>query len=777
MRLCFLKRLKADKRLWSLFAVLWALMPLRVGAAPYGFSIGSTAVTSDNIGDFPGVGFDESTSTLTLTNAQLSGDISWEAESDLTIALVGTSSLEGAISKFSNYAPSLFFVKGDDNDCSLTLQSATGAEAINGFANETYFSETCGLVWIPNQTDMGGTVTSVVPVPNIWADGWDDFGFPSVSVYSDIDGTITYSTDGENFQEYVETFTLTEPCTVYVRLSANGAVSQSALGKFFGFEQSEVLLTYTGEEVTASVPDLTPDTTGLGVSIELDNEMVATLDLNTITATGIGTAIGRCYIYSESDDFTLLNNNDMPLVFTVSVLPEAPAISYDETKTYLNTDRVTIEMPASLVDDENATIWYSWVEDSDDGSEYNEDSKVGLTPGEGTLYAWVRYMTQDGEKILSEKVSQTFSVKLDIALAYVPAFTETAVYTASAITPAFNVYDSEKTMTILDADNYVVSYQKVTSDQADVGIEAENVDRIVDVGTYIVTIMGQGTYGGSKVVTSDFQVTQADFANVLVSAIYDQPYTGSAVTPEVTVTFNGIVVAASEYEITFSNNTDIGEATATLTSTGINFVAGGVSTVTFQIVRRTLNDDDVTFAAGQQYATFFTSTEDLTLPEGIAAYGVTEIGTASVSVQAISYVPKNVPVLLEKTDAVVEASDNVSGNMLRGTTETTSVSSISGGTVYVLYNNEFVKTTSGVIPAHRCYLVVSAAIAESGLAPRLSIGHGGDTTGMDNMKMDYQPMMDSQFYDLQGRLVNAKSVNGTLSRGLYLMNGKKVFIK
>ena len=49
-------------------------------------------------------------------------------------------------------------------------------------------------------------------------------------------------------------------------------------------------------------------------------------------------------------------------------------------------------------------------------------------------------------------------------------------------------------------------------------------------------------------------------------------------------------------------------------------------------------------------------------------------------------------VLLEKSSDEVEVNDDFDANLLRGTTEQTAVSSIVGGTVYVLYNGEFVKT-------------------------------------------------------------------------------------
>lgn len=389
---------------------------------------------------------------------------------------------------------------------------------------------------------------------------------------------------------------------------------------------------------------------------------------------------------SASEGKTTILNNYFTMNF--EVVPPAPAIVFDETKEYLNTDVVSITLPETLAQYENAVIMYSWVEDCQDGNgtTYSDNSKVTLTAGTGTLYAWVRYNgATDDDAVYSERVSQVFTVKSNISEAYIPEFTTTATYTGEAIVPAFTVYDSEKTMKEIPASNYTVSYQKSASTQT------EDVDAIVEVGTYVITITGTGdTWGGTKTVTREFTV-----------------------------------------------------------------------------VYPTLN---VEFAQDQIWATYYNAEERMDLPEGVNAYVVTGVNETTVIVQAISYVPQDTPVLLEQSTTVPEnVVNNMTGinSLLIGTSSATDVSGIDG-TVYVLYNGEFVKTTAGTIPANRGYLVVSGAVAALG-ARSLSIVVG-DATGISATLMNKETM-NKAVYNLQGQRM------GSPRRGLNIVDGKKVFIK
>lgn len=193
---------------------------------------------------------------------------------------------------------------------------------------------------------------------------------------------------------------------------------------------------------------------------------------------------------------------------------------------------------------------------------------------------------------------------------------------------------------------------------------------------------------------------------------------------------------------------------------------------------------NLTFAGNNLWATYY-STEDLAVPEGLTAYIVDEADdkTGVVTVSAIGYIPRYEAVLLKRTNTAVseyiatayddeEEEDDII-NLLEGTYQETSVESIlegyvSDASVYVLYNNEFVKTTSGTIPANRGYLV----FGEPANAPKLTIEIGDGATGINDVRSKMAEV-GSDFYDLSGRKLSGKPTKS----GLYIKNGTKVLVK
>lgn len=66
-------------------------------------------------------------------------------------------------------------------------------------------------------------------------------------------------------------------------------------------------------------------------------------------------------------------------------------------------------------------------------------------------------------------------------------------------------------------------------------------------------------------VSFEFNYINISEATVTAS---DQTYTGSALTPSVTVTFGGETLTSDDYDVAYSNNTNVGEATITVTGKG-----------------------------------------------------------------------------------------------------------------------------------------------------------------------------------------------------------------
>ena len=121
-----------------------------------------------------------------------------------------------------------------------------------------------------------------------------------------------------------------------------------------------------------------------------------------------------------------------------------------------------------------------------------------------------------------------------------------------------------------------------------------------------------------------------------------------------------------------------------------------------------------------------------------------------------------IPLTFKDTDAVDDNDLKVSDGTVTG----------NSSTIYALDNNDtygvgFYRVKNGVtIPAGKAYLVIGV----SGAREFIGFGDDNDKTGIqtiDNGKLTN----DNAYYDLQGRRVAQPT------KGLYIVNGKKVIIK
>ena len=187
----------------------------------------------------------------------------------------------------------------------------------------------------------------------------------------------------------------------------------------------------------------------------------------------------------------------------------------------------------------------------------------------------------------------------------------------------------------------------------------------------------------------------------------------------------------------------------------------------------------MTFASSGYASYCSTYALDLTPAEDYAAYAVTATNGTAVTFTKITgaVLPKTPFILYGKSlsgetislpIANGETTD-VEGNMLRGTLTPTPITTVEGDyTNFGLSGGEFKKIASGTIPANKAYLPVLTSSLSS--EARLSIVLNDGTTGVNDVRGNVKEISDSIF-DLQGRKVSKPT------KGLYIMNGKKVFVK
>ena len=341
--------------------------------------------------------------------------------------------------------------------------------------------------------------------------------------------------------------------------------------------------------------------------------------------------------------------------------------------------------------------------------------------------------------------------------------------TAQNTSTTYNGYAQAYSGATVDKGEVVITYYG--SEEARTAGSGGTTDAPTDATTYYVQVTQGSTNYSATPVNVTFTINPATVTEVtLAQAAFN--YTGNEQTATIqSVKAGDLVLSANDYTISGNKATTVGVHTVTVTGTG-NFT--GSVTADYTISRPL----DITYAEGQEWASYY-ATENLTVPTGLRAFIVTAVDktTGEVTTEVVDYMPANQAVLLEKGSSTQTSSGfvaapytgtatEVTGNMLSGSANGVAVSSITDGTVFVLYNNVFKRATSGTIPANRAYLVVSGTSLS-----RLAIFHDDlYYTGINNI---YAADTDGDWYSIDGR-----KLNGTPQRaGLYIKSGKKIFIK
>ena len=162
------------------------------------------------------------------------------------------------------------------------------------------------------------------------------------------------------------------------------------------------------------------------------------------------------------------------------------------------------------------------------------------------------------------------------------------------------------------------------------------------------------------------------------------------------------------------------------------------------------------------------------------AYVVTGVSGSKLVTVETTVLPPNTVVLLEKGSAisftkVPSEGAAPGGNLLKHATAEVSVTTESS--LYVLYNDTYVKATAGSpIPSGKNYLDLSPT-TNAGTRGFYNIGGANDgTSALREVKSEgvkSEKRTDDKWFDLQGRRLSAKPTKS----GLYLHNGIKVVIK
>ncbi len=169
-----------------------------------------------------------------------------------------------------------------------------------------------------------------------------------------------------------------------------------------------------------------------------------------------------------------------------------------------------------------------------------------------------------------------------------------------------------------------------------------------------------------------------------------------------------------------------------------------------------------------------TETLDFTNVDGLTAYIATNVDNTAgtVMLQSIDMVPANTPVVLKgnpSTKYALKTSFTTAtppiGNLLKGSA--TESIELAAGEAYILSDGKFYKNNAGIMPAGKAYL---PAVAVASGVRQIIIVFDDETTAIRTLDLYDAPTCIS-IYNLQGQRVL------TPGKGIYIINGKKVFIK
>ena len=313
---------------------------------------------------------------------------------------------------------------------------------------------------------------------------------------------------------------------------------------------------------------------------------------------------------------------------------------------------------------------------------------------------------------------------------------------------------------------------------------------IVEDGVFdFVTAGGAGyDYGSGESVTNDGNYYNTDETTwtagnvtMVVAGKYRWWYNGNDLRfysndPVSSATFsvpNGYVIT----KIVSSGGNFTTAASGTLSG---NTWTGAQQSIKLSTASSTVNFTKfvVTYAAAQSITpaktyTTLTSADNLDFSDvtGLEAYIATAVAGGSVQMTQVNKVPANTGLVLKATTpgSAVNVpvfdgtgADDVSTNKMKGSA--TATTAIAEGEGYILVDGVFQPSLAGDLPAGKAYLNVAVSSA-----PVLNLNFGDDTTGIK--VIDNGQLTIDNYYNLAGQRVTQPT------KGLYIVNGKKVVIK
>lgn len=253
-------------------------------------------------------------------------------------------------------------------------------------------------------------------------------------------------------------------------------------------------------------------------------------------------------------------------------------------------------------------------------SDFIVTASNAIRPGVATLVI-------DGINNYQGRIYKNYTIKADLSQYGTVSTIADQSYTGYQITPYVTLTCGGNLLTV--GNDYTVTYANNT-----------NVGRATVIATATANSYYVGTANGY------FNISNTATGMEITGYASTYTYTGNAITPDVVVTMNGRMLnRGTDYTVTYSNNTNVG--TATMTVTGIGSFSG-TKTINYTIEAKNIENCITTAVTNYQYTgntytpsvTLTDSSTGKTLTAGtdytITYSNNTNPGTASITVTALS---------------------------------------------------------------------------------------------------------------------------------------------
>lgn len=204
------------------------------------------------------------------------------------------------------------------------------------------------------------------------------------------------------------------------------------------------------------------------------------------------------------------------------------------------------------------------------GTDYDLSYENNINVGTATVIITFKGNYKGTRNINFDIVARTLS---DNDVTFLPI--DNQVFTGSEIKPEPTITYGDITL-VKDTD-YTLSYEN----NINVGVGKVNVSFI-------------GNYEGTASTTFKILADELNTENISFSTIENLTYTGSELTPEPIITYNGITLEKDkDYSLSYENNINAGTATINIEFTG-NYT--GKTVTTFDIIQKSADESTITIS-------------------------------------------------------------------------------------------------------------------------------------------------------------------------------------